>query len=282
MKTEAFTTARASNTRLANNLFVSNLLQIGIVLSSLVVLVNGQTTSSACDNCITCNAAKTSCTKCDTDYYLFGAVGSAKCLACSSDCSGCSGTSTSCTNCKTSFYLFGSTCKPCSTGCAYCSSGTSCQYCSVGYYLSNGGCLKCPSTCNDCRDINICTNCTAGYLLQSGNCIDSSPQTQSSSSLQASSFIGITIGGIICLALIGVCVCCMTKKGTVTKSGFGVAAGSTHMGSGYPSAAPSMMMQNASFQAGYGGQPAAMMQPMGYGGPASMNGQRQGLPPGFY
>jgi hypothetical protein len=207
MKTEAFTTARASNTRLANNLFVSNLLQIGIVLLGLSVLVHGQTTCGS--NCQSCNAVG-KCSVCNPGYYM--SIPGA-CSKCKSNCATCD-SSTTCFSCLPGAYMttFG-ICNRCSTGCSSCtnSSMSSCSACIDGYAQStSGGCSKCGSNCKTCSSTSSigCTSCQENYELTDGQC--TSPSFSNSvRGLAVAVFLGCVI---FCFIVLPISICFCKKK----------------------------------------------------------------------
>ncbi|CAD8093460.1 unnamed protein product [Paramecium primaurelia] len=150
----------------------------------------GDTCEQCSSTCKTCVDLATTCTSCNTGYYLNGQAcnqcalhcvtcedGTGYCLSCDSGymvdefhkCATCS----NCTCSNGQYYDSSqSMCKGCDQSCTMCSGiKSNCQACSNGFYLDSSTCKNCVAPCNICTASDICSNCNSGYYLDNNTCL---------------------------------------------------------------------------------------------------------------
>ena len=115
------------------------------------------------DGCVACDSSG-NCKKCRDGYVLNGKK---KCVTCSSidsACKSCDATQTTCTECNSGYYLFNNKCLECSAGCNKCVDDATCLECAEGHFVNtNRGCTRCITDCKTCKDENRCLECNDGF-----------------------------------------------------------------------------------------------------------------------
>ena len=134
------------------------------------------------------------------------------------NCNACAALYTTCTQCNSGYYLNSSSqCSPCQTGCAKCSSATTCSECLAGYTLNGDSCTIIPTPTNNTTTNNSTINNTTGV-----NTTNNATETNSRSNSKALA-IGIGLGfgvGVGVPVLLGGVIVLLTKLG-VFKMCFG-------------------------------------------------------------
>lgn len=161
--------------------------------------------TSTCDSCppfcLDC-IDKTTCSKCQTYYYLYKGKCVEKCpeskfestTECYDECpSGSFIYGRKCLeSCPSNTYSINNYCYNCSSSCATCSDQLTCTSCPAKqhlylgkcydacplgtYQMGNGNCEKCKSPCSRCIGTSSgCTKCVDNYYLYSGTCVMECP-----------------------------------------------------------------------------------------------------------
>jgi len=126
---------------------------------------------------LSCNS-NSSCYACSRKYVIFEGVCN-QCTYNDTNCVACTNAAKdTCSRCLTGYYLKNGECKACNGNCVSCLGKGACIKCAPGYYLakeagsSAGKCKLCDDTCTTCSDNpTLCTACPANFNLQGSSCV---------------------------------------------------------------------------------------------------------------
>jgi hypothetical protein len=106
------------------------------------------------------NSSSPTCISDCSSVGLYPNTNNSQCTGCAAPCVTCANTSATCTSCAPSVILFQSQCI---------------NQCPTGYYAVSSSCLPCPSLCATCTTSTICQSCTFPNYLLLNFCVPQCP-----------------------------------------------------------------------------------------------------------